>query len=205
MPRLVLLCGLLAACSGAGNELQTPDAGLPDGGTPDGGVPFVLSWPPQSASLERPRLLGAGADLSALRPKLTKEPHRSWMQRMAQRVSDGRAQEPDDHLRGAERMKANAARALAAFYMLDWTVIEGEPTPFPSPEDRQAAAAEATEMLKAMYTESRIAVPPPLGGWDRDITTSEEIILWASAYDALLGAGYEMDPRDEAQIRQNLI
>jgi hypothetical protein len=56
-----------------------------------------------------------------------------------------------------------------------------------------------------MYTESRIAVPPPVGGWDRDITTSEEIIMWTSAYDTLIGAGYEMAPEDESAVRENLI
>jgi hypothetical protein len=121
------------------------------------------------------------------------------------RVRDGRAQDPDDHLRGPERTKANAARALAAFYMLGWTVVDDEPTPFASPADREAAGAEAAAMLEAMYVESRIAVPPPVGGWDRDITTSEEIIMWASAYDTLVGGGYSLAEDQEAVIRENLI
>ena len=124
---------------------------------------------------------------------------------MARRVSDGRAQDPGDHLRGAERMKANAARSLAAFYLLDWTVVDDQPVPFPDDAAREAVGAEATELLEGMYTESRIAVAPPLGGWDRDITTSEEIILWASAYDTLVGAGYVMDENDEARVRSNLV
>lgn len=102
-------------------------------------------------------------------------------------------------------MKANAARSLAAFYLLDWTVQEGEPVPFASPSEREGAGVEAVELLKGMYTESRIAVPPPVGGWDRDITTSEEIILWATAYDTLVGAGYELEEEDELQIRTNLV
>ncbi|MGD8607703.1 MAG: heparinase II/III family protein [Myxococcales bacterium] len=157
------------------------------------------------ASLARPRALGAGTDVESLRAKLTQEPYRSWMQRLGQRVNEGRAQDLEDHLRGAERMKANASRALAAFYMLGWTVVDGEPVPFASENERLAAGAEATELLRSMYTESRIAVPPPLGGWDRDITTSEEIIMWATAYDALIGAGYPMTPQDEQEIRTNLI
>lgn len=199
-----MLATLIAACSSSG-ATTAPDAGEPDAGEPDGGVPFELEWPPAGASLERPRTLGAGADLEQIRSKLASEPYRAWMQRMASRVSDGRAQEPNDHLRGPERVKANAARSLAVFYMLDRTVIDGAPAPFPTPADRAAAGAEAAELLKAMYTESRIAVPPPLGGWDRDITTSEEIILWASAYDALVGAGYELGEDDDATIRENLI
>ena len=190
---------LAAACSSP-SATTNPDAGIPDGGEP-----FALEWPPPGASLERPRTLGVGADLARLRPKLSEEPYRSWMQRMASRVRDGRAQDPDDHMRGPERVKGNAARSLAVFYMLDRTVVDDEPAPFPTPADREAVGAEATELLKGMYTESRIAVPPPIGGWDRDITTSEEIILWTSAYDTLVGAGYELDENDDALIRQNLI
>ncbi|KPK15860.1 MAG: hypothetical protein AMJ62_08075 [Myxococcales bacterium SG8_38] len=196
LPSLLVFILLTAvACSSAGDNPQDPDAG----------EPFVFSWPPAQASLTRPRVLGADAAVEALRAKLTEEPYRSWMQRMAQRVSEARAQDPADHLRGAERMKANGARALAAFYLLDSTVVDGEPVPFSSPEERDAVGAEVTQMLLAMYTESRIAVQAPLGGWDRDITTSEEIILWASAYDTLVGAGYLMAPEDEEQVRQNLI
>ena len=37
-----------------------------------------------------------------------------------------------------------------------------------------------------------MAVAAPLGGFDRDINTSEEIINYATAYDALLGGGYAL-------------
>lgn len=195
---------LIAACSTAGTT-DLPDAGIPNDGGPDGGQPFELQWPPDEAPLARPRTLGANADLASVRPKLASEPYRSWMQRMSRRITDGRAQDLDDHLRGPERMKGNAARSLAAFYLLDYTVIDDEPVPFPSTSDREAVGAEVAELLKGMYTESRIAVPPPLGGWDRDITTSEEIILWASAYDTLVGGGYALEEDDEALIRDNLI
>jgi hypothetical protein len=127
------------------------------------------------------------------------------MKNLARQVVDGRAQDFVDHLRGPERLKANAARSLAVFYMLDATVIDEEPQAFPSEADREAAGAEATELLKGMYSESRIAVPPPLGGWDRDITTSEEIILWTTAYDTLIGSGYPISTDDEAIVRGNLI
>lgn len=204
-PASWLACAMLvAACSGAG-ATTTPDGGVPDGGIPDGGEPFELEWPPAQASLERPRTLGAGADLDQIRTKLADEPYRSWMRRMADRIRDGRAQDPDDHLRGPERVKANAARALAVFYMLDRELSDGEPLPFATPADREAVGAEAAQLLKGMYTESRIAVPPPVGGWDRDITTSEEIILWTSAYDTLLGAGYDLGEDDDAIIRANLL
>ena len=199
-----LACLLVAACSTSGDGVP---AGPPDGGMnePDGGgEPFEPSWPPEPASLQRPRTLGAGADLAGIRTKLSTEPYRSWMQRMARRVADGRAQDPDDHLRGPERMKANAARSLATFYLLGWTVVDEEPVPFGSSEEREAIGAEAAALLESMYTESRIAVSPPLGGWDRDITTSEEIIMWASAYDTLVGGGYDLGDKEEV-IVENII
>ncbi len=193
---------LTVACSSEGGAPpESPDGGIPDGGE----TSFEPEWPPAGASLDRPRTLGAGTDLEALVPKLVAEPYRSWMQRMASLVRDGRAQDPDDHLRGPERIKANAARSLAAFHLLGWTVVDDEPVPFAGPEDRLAAGAEAAELLKGMYTDSRIAVLPPLGGWDRDITTSEEIIMWASAYDTLVGGGYTLSAEDDAQIRANLL
>lgn len=202
-PVRVLLCAALlltADCSTAVDSCPPED-----GGTPDAGGPFVLDWPPPQAKLARPRTLGVDADLPSIRLKLTEEPYRSWMKNLARQVSDGRAQDPQDHLRGPERLKANAARSLAVFYMLDATVVDGEPQSFTSAGDREAAGAEATALLKGMYVESRIAVPPPLGGWDRDITTSEEIILWTTAYDTLVGAGYPISPDDEAIVRRNLI
>jgi hypothetical protein len=199
-PWIAMLWVLALGC--AGSPASSED---PDGGMLDAGQPFVLSWPPLQASVARPRVLGAGADLESVRAKLTQEPYRSWMQRLSQRVSEGRDQGLDDHLRGAERKKANAARALATFYLLDWTVVDGEPVPFANEQEREAVGAEVSELLRSMYTESRIAVPPPLGGWDRDITTSEEIIMWASAYDTLIGAGYPMGAEDEERVRRNLI
>ncbi len=208
LPALLCAALLTPGCSTASNgapDAGLPDASLPDAGNPDGGVPFELSWPPAQASLTRPRGLGRDTDLDALREKLAAEPYRSWVQTMGRRVSEGRVQDPEDHLRGPERIKANAARSLAVFYMLDATIIEDEPQRFPTESDREAVGAEATALLKGMYTESRIAVPPPVGGWDRDITTSEEIIMWASAYDTLLGAGYQMAPGDEAIVRSNVI
>jgi hypothetical protein len=199
---LACACLLVVACSTSGDG---PDNGTPDGGSPDGGTePFELMWPPEPASLERPRTLGAGADIASIQSKLASEPYRSWMQRMARRVADGRAQDPEDHLRGPERMKANAARSLATFYLLDRTLVDDEPVPFATPGERDAVGAEVAALLQGMYTESRIAVPPPVGGWDRDITTSEEIIMWSSAYDTLLGGGYELGDED-AVIRRNLI
>ena len=54
------------------------------------------------------------------------------MKDLAGQVGDGRAQDPEDHLRGPKRLKANAARSLAVFYMLDATVIDGEPRAFPT-------------------------------------------------------------------------
>jgi hypothetical protein len=49
-----------------------------------------------------------------------------------------------------------------------------------------------------------LAVPPPLGGWDRDISTSEELLQYATAYDTLLGAGYDLGDAAPTIVR-NLV
>ena len=54
-----------------------------------------------------------------------------------------------------------------------------------------------------MYTRSRLAVPAPLGGTDRDINTSEELLQYSTAYDTLLGAHYAFGA-DEAAIRAHI-
>ena len=54
-----------------------------------------------------------------------------------------------------------------------------------------------------MYTRSRLAVPAPLGGNDRDINTSEELLQYSTAYDTLVGAGYAFGA-DEQAIRTHI-
>ena len=50
---------------------------------------------------------------------------------------------------------------------------------------------QVRSLLLNLYPRSRMAVPAPLGGFDRDINTSEEIVSYATAFDTMLGAGYD--------------
>ena len=76
--------------------------------------------------------------------------------------------------------------------------------PFPSPADRAAIGTRVQELLVAMYNRHRVAVPPPLGGWDRDISSSEELLQYATAYDTMLGAGWDFGA-DRATIEQSIV
>ncbi|MCB0971979.1 MAG: heparinase II/III family protein, partial [Acidimicrobiales bacterium] len=68
---------------------------------------------------------------------------------------------------------------------------------------RDAAGDFARDVLVQIHDRSRLAVDPPVGGWDRDISTSEEIVNAATAYDLLLGAGYDLGA-DRAEIVRRL-
>src|SRR5690606_29795537 len=87
---------------------------------------------------------------------------------------------------------SRAAKALAFEYVLDRTVVDGEIVPFPDEEARRAAGDRVRELLLNLYPRSRLAVPPPAGGWDRDISTAEEIVSYATALDLLLGSDYDL-------------
>ena len=62
-----------------------------------------------------------------------------------------------------------------------------------------AATAFATLLLN-LFPRSRLAVPAPIGGWDRDISTSEEITNYATAFDTMLGAGYDFGADRDAIV-----
>ena len=109
----------------------------------------------------------------------------------------------DDHTIGAERIKAKATKDLAFEYAIDRTDRRRRPAPFPTAAERQAVGDRRATLLLNMYTRSRLAVPPPLGGTDRDINTSEELLQYATAYDTLLGAGYAFGADDAHDPHQH--
>ena len=135
--------------------------------------------------------------------RLDREPYVTLMREVVRRGRDADAVALDDHAIGSERIKARAAKSLAFLYAIDRTVAGGRVRPFATAEDRAAVGRRAHDLLAVMYTRSRLAVPPPLGGWDRDISTSEELLQYATAYDTLLGAGYDFGP-DAAAIEQRI-
>ncbi len=154
-------------------------------------MPAQAAWQPDGVDLTRPRIVFRAADLPVIQARLDREPYVSLMREVVRRGRDGDAVALDDHTIGSERLKARAAKSLAFLYAIDRTVAGGKVTPFDTPEARAAVGRRAHDLLLAMYTRSRLAVPPPLGAWDRDISTSEELFQYATAYDALRGAGYD--------------
>ena len=170
-------------------------------------APAGAAWEPEGVDLTRPRVLFRAAQLPAIQAKLDMEPlpepFAVALERMRGRIDAAEGIPLDDHLRGPARDKAKAARNLAFLYAVDrtWT---GSEVRRPTPAERRAMGERVQELLLHMYTRSRLAVPPPLGGWDRDITTSEEILMYATAYDALLGAGWDFGADHDA-ITTNLV
>ncbi len=172
-------------------------AGQPSGATtaPAGPLPLDLA---------RPRILGAGSDLNAIAARLNREPYRTIFLRLAANARGWNAVALDDHTIGSERVKAKATKDNAFQYAINRTVVAGEPAPFPTAEARQATGDAARDVLLNMYTRSRLVVPAPLGGDDRDINTSEELLQYSTAYDSLKGAGYPFTATDEATIRSRI-
>ena len=172
------------------------------------GVVGAPAPPPAAAAtvpidLARPRIVLRGADVPVVQERVEREPYRTLMLRTATPIRQAEGIALDDHLIASERIKAKAAKDLAFQYAIDRTVVNGEVVPFPTPAARQAAGDRVKELLLAMYTESRLGGPPPLGGSDRDINTSEEIVGYASAYDTLAGAGYDFGADHDA-VRENI-
>ena len=163
------------------------------------------SRPPAAPlDLARPRILGAGADLRTVAARVTREPYRTVFTPSGGTPATGTTSRSTTHRSARERIKAKAAKDLAFQYAIDRTIVDGVPAPFRNASDRQAAGDTARTLLLNMYTRSRLAVPAPLGGYDRDINTSEELLQYSTAYDTLLGAGYAFTTADELAIRTRI-
>ena len=153
---------------------------------------------------ERPRILFAPDEVDDLRDRLGREPYRSLFLALHQRTAayDARHQLGDPAI-VAQRDMGRAAKNLAFQYALDRTVVDGEIVPFPDATARAAVGDRVRDLLLNLYPRSRMAVPPPIGGWDRDINTSEEIVDYATAFDTLLGGGYDLGEH-EAPVADRL-
>ncbi|MGH0035629.1 MAG: heparinase II/III domain-containing protein [Myxococcota bacterium] len=167
------------------------------------------AWvPPDGVDLTRPRILFRPGQLADVQAVLDMDPLpptiATVLDAMEQRIAAAEGVPLDDHEKGRERQKARAAKDLAFLYAVDRTWAAGQVVPFPDAAARKAAGDRVRELLLNMYTVSRIGDFGPWGGWDRDITTSEEIIMYTTAYDALAGAGYDFEG-DEAAIVENLV
>ena len=179
-------------------------AAIVTSGTPSGSS---VTAPPTGATptldLARPRIVAAGTDLDVVRARLDREPYRTIFVRVDFHAHESDSIAADDHTIASERTKAKTTKDLAFEYALDRTVINSTIAPFASAAARTATGDLVRDHLLTMYTRSRLAVGPPLGGTDRDINTSEELLQYASAYDTTLGAGYDFGAAD-APVRTNI-
>ncbi|MGH7789878.1 MAG: heparinase II/III domain-containing protein [Candidatus Binatia bacterium] len=166
-------------------------------------APVRAAWAPPGVDLARPRLLLRPGDVPVIQARLDREPYLALLAELLLRIRQADGIGLDDHTISAERIKARAAKCLAFQYAIDRTLVAGAAVPFATPAARAAAAERVRSLLLNMYTRSRLAVPAPLGGFDRDINTTEELQQYATAYDTLRGAGFDFGP-DEAAIVGNL-
>ena len=162
------------------------------------------AWSPPGIDLARPRIPFRDGDVPALQAKVEREPYRGILKDLRRRASAADGIALDDHAIDSERQKARSAKDLAFLYAIDRTVVGRDVVPFATPADRAAVGRRVHDLLLAMYTRHRIAVPPPLGGWDRDISSSEELLQYATAYDTMLGAGWDFGA-DRAAIEENIV
>jgi len=167
-------------------------------------TPARAAWAPPGIDLARPRILFRAGDEPALQARVEREPYVSILKDMRGRTNLASGVALDDHRVEQERFKARAAKNLAFQYAIDRTLVGGDVVPFPSAADRAAAGTRVQDLLVSMYTRSRLAVPPPIGGWDRDISTSEELLQYATAYDTMLGAGWDFGAH-RATIEHNIV
>jgi hypothetical protein len=161
--------------------------------------------PPPAVELTRPRVLAAGVPVTELQDRLARHPFGRIFRQLHNRAHQADGIPLDDHSIGSERTKAKATKDLAFEYAIDRTVADDGTTitPFADAATRNAVGDLVRDHLLGMYTRSRLAVPAPLGGTDRDINTSEELLQYATAYDTLLGAGYDFGAAD-APVRTNI-
>jgi hypothetical protein len=159
----------------------------------------------EGADLARPRILFFPDGLEAVQARLDREPYRTMLRDMDRRsrLADGIAL--DDHRIVETRFKARAAKNRAFLYAIDRRIEGDRALPFTSAEERQAEGDRVRDWLLNLHDCSRLALDCAFGGWDRDISTSEELLQFATAYDTLLGAGYAFEPADEAVIVEKLV
>lgn len=139
----------------------------------------------------RPRVAFDPDYETVLRDRLGREPYATVFRNLHARTRSYLASTVGDPTIVAQRNLSRAAKGLAFEFALDRTVADGTIVPFPDSDARAAIGEEVETLLLAMYDRSRLAVPAPLGGFDRDINTSEEIISYATAFDTMLGAGWD--------------
>ena len=138
-----------------------------------------------------PRILYSPGQEPMLQDRLTREPYRSIFLTDHARAQSFDTEPLGDDAIVTQRNLSRAAKILSFEYALDRTVVGGAIVAFPDAASRQAVGDRVDQLLVNLYPRDRMAVPAPLGGFDRDINTSEEIIDYATAFDTMLGASYD--------------
>ena len=129
------------------------------------------------AGAARPRILFEPGQVDDLRARLDREPYRSLFLALHQRTVAYDSGHPLGDLSiVAQRDLPRAAKNLAFEYALDRTVVDGAVVPFPERGGPRGGGRPGPRPPAAILDRSRLAVPAPIGGWDRDIYTSEEIV-----------------------------
>lgn len=141
-----------------------------------------------------PRIVYSPGEEALLRDRLTREPYRSVFVQMSQRANSFNGRPLGDMSVNAQRDLSRTAKTYAFQYALDRTLSGSDIVPFTDAAARQARGDRVKTLLLNLYPRSRLAVPPPIGGWDRDISTAEEIANYSAAFDTMLGAGYDFGP-----------
>ena len=127
------------------------------------------------AGSPRPRILFAPTTSARCGSGLEREPYRSLFVDLHRRTTiyDG-AHEVGDPAIVAHRDLAPVAKNLAFEYALDRTVVDGAVVALPRRRARAVRRRAGPPALLHLYDTGGRA--SPVGGWDRDINTSEEIV-----------------------------
>ena len=172
--------------------------GVPTPAGSTAAAPTAASAPAPGAGAAFPRVAYVAGAEDQLRDRLEREPHRTLFIEAHQRAEGQDDAALGDHSINAQRDLTRAAKWRAFEYALDRTVVGGAIVAFPSAAERLAAGRFAADVLAQVLPRSRLAVDPPIGGWDRDISTSEELINAAEAFDLLVAGGYPFGPGERA-------
>jgi hypothetical protein len=160
-------------------------------GGPGRATAAAAASPPPGSGSAHPRVQYSPGQEPMLRARLAREPYRGLFIDEHQRAVAMNASPLGDMSIATQRSLSRAAKILAFEYALDRTVIGGVIVPFADDASRQAQGARVQELLLNLYPRDRMAVPAPLGGFDRDINTSEEIVNYATAFDTMLGTTFD--------------
>ncbi len=142
-----------------------------------------------------PRVILGPGDENTVRESLDREPYITIYKRVVDKAN--RSYDLENHDVGPEQVKASIAMSAAFVYLIDRKVISAgrdyAAVPFDTPAERDEYGARAELLLQNMHTLSRMT---SFSNGGLDIHTSQELLMYAAAYDTLRGAGYTFEQSD---------